>query len=56
MYRVNNLLFVHTIFACIFGVNLKNFRGGLRPPNPHFSGGRIWKTPFKIPGYATVLL
>ena len=39
MYRVNNLLFVHTIFACIFGVKLKIFPGGLRPPNPIFSGG-----------------
>ena len=61
MYRVNNLLFVHTIFACIFGVKLKNFPGGYAPLTPIFSGGCapqtpcsvIWKTPFKIPGYAT---
>ena len=59
MYRVNNLLFVHTIFACIFGVKLKIFRGGYAPLTPHFFWGAappssvIWKTPFKIPGYAT---
>ena len=35
MYRVNNLLFVHTIFACIFGVKLKIFPGAT-PPNPPF--------------------
>ena len=39
MYRVNNLLFVHTIFACIFGVKLKNFPGGYAPLTPIFSGG-----------------
>ena len=39
MYRVNNLLFVHTIFACIFGVKLKIFPGGYAPLTPHFSGG-----------------
>ena len=61
MYRVNNLLFVHTIFACIFGVKLKNFPGGYAPLTPHFFWGAappssvIWKTPFKIPGYATAL-
>ena len=62
MYRVNNLLFVHTIFACIFGVKLENFPGGYAPLTPHFLWGAytpqtpcsvIWKTPFKIPGYAT---
>ena len=59
MYRVNNLLFVHTIFACIFGVKLKIFSGGATPPNPQFFLGAvppssvIWQTPFKIPGYAT---
>ena len=63
MYRVNNLLFVHTIFACILGVKLKNFPGGYAPLTPHpiFLGGTapqtpcsvIWKNPFKIPGYAT---
>ena len=62
MYRVNNLLFVHAIFACIFGVKLKNFPGATPPNPPFFLGGCapqtpcsvIWKTPFKIPGYATV--
>ena len=38
MYRVNNLLFVHTIFACIFGVKLKNFPGGYAPLTPIFWG------------------
>ena len=61
MYRVNNLLFVHTIFACIFGVKLKIFQGAMPPNLPFFLGGCtpqtpcsvIWKTPFKIPGYAS---
>ena len=39
MYRVNNLLFVQTIFACIFGVKLKNFPGGYAPLTPHFFWG-----------------
>ena len=53
MYRVNNLLFVHTIFACIFGVKLKIFQGGYAPLTPQTPCSVIWKTPFKIPGYAT---
>ena len=44
-----------------FRCKTQNFSGGLRPLTPIFSGGLrpqtpcsvIWKTPFKIPGYAT---
>ena len=45
-----------------FRCKTKNFSGGLCPPNPPFFLGAappqtpcsiIWKTPFKIPGYAT---